>query len=96
MIAHGSVKPHRRRVRAAREQLDRRDACGRREQRVLERAEAEHAHARLAVGDAGLLERVQVEREAALAHERPEAGGDGRGGAAVAHLRPFSTRETSR
>ena len=46
-IAHGSVSAERRRVRAVGEQQDRDDAGGRREQRVLERAEAEHAHAHL-------------------------------------------------
>ena len=87
---------HRRRVRAAREQLDRRDAGGRCEQRVLERAEAEDAHARLAVGDTGLLERVQVEREPALRDERPEAGGDGGRRMPVAHRRSPRRRATLR
>ena len=56
------------------EKLDGDDARGRREQRVFERAEAEHAHARLPVGDAGMLEGVDVDGEAAARDERPEAG----------------------
>ena len=61
---------------AAPEQRDRGDARGRCEQRVLECAQTEHAHACLAVGDAGLTERVQVDREPALRHEGAETGGD--------------------
>ena len=60
-----------------------------REERVLERAEAEDADARLAVGDAGLPEGVEVDCEPAARDERPEACGDGRSGRAAAHLRPF-------
>src|SRR5438105_2507238 len=56
---------------------------------VLERAEAEHAHARFAVGDSRELERMQVEREAAAGDERPEAGRDRSCGPSVTHLRAF-------
>ena len=67
----------RRRVHALDEQRDRRDAGRGREQRVLEGAEPEHAHARLTVGDPGLPECVQVDGEAAACDERAEAGRDG-------------------
>ena len=56
------------------EQLDRDDARCRREQRILERAETEHADAHLLIGEPCLLERVHVDREAAARDERPEAG----------------------
>ena len=56
------------------EQHDRDDARGRRQQRVLERTQAEDADTRLAVVDALLAERVQVDGEAAPGDEDPEAG----------------------
>ena len=54
------------------EQRDRCDAGGRSEERVFECAQSEHAHARLAIRDAGLAERVQIDSEAALGDERAE------------------------
>ena len=88
-------QPERRRV-AVGQQLDGDDAGGRREQRVLQRAEAEHAHAHLLVGEPRLLERVDVDREAAARDERTEAGGHRRDDAARPSSQSCSTRATSR
>ena len=78
------------------QQLDRRDARGGCEQRVLERAEAEHAVPRVAVGDTGLAEGVDVDREAAAGDEGTESRRN-RGQALPTPISwPRSTRATSR
>ena len=54
------------------EQEDRADAGAGREDRVLERAEAEHPHARLVARDAEILERLDVDREPAAGMNIPK------------------------
>jgi hypothetical protein len=72
-----------------REQQHRRDGRSRREQRVFERAEPEHAHARLTVRYARLAEGVQVDGKAATGDERTEAGADSRRSRPRVHARAF-------
>jgi len=60
------------------QQENRHDARGRRQQGVLERAEAEHADPRLTRVDELLTEGVKVEREASAGNEDAEAGGNER------------------
>ena len=57
------------------EQLDGDDARSRREQRVLERAETEHADSDGLIAQSCFLESVNVNGKAAARHERAEARG---------------------
>ena len=71
------------------EEQDRDDAGGRRKQRVLERAEAEHAHARLAIVDELLPECMQVDGEPSTRDEHTEARRNERERAGVGQARPI-------
>jgi hypothetical protein len=68
--------------RSAGEQDCSRDGGRRRENRVLECAEPEHAHSCLPGVEAGRLERLPVDDEAPTDHECAEAGGNDRTGPA--------------
>src|SRR5512133_788473 len=73
--------------RAAREDDHRCKRGGGRQDRVLERAEPEHADARLTGLEPCVLERVAVDDEAAPNHERTETRRDDRAGAPEAESR---------
>jgi hypothetical protein len=74
--------------RATREQHDGGEGRGGREHRILERAEPENANACLARLEAGGLERLPVDDEAAANHERAEARCDDCSRASHAETRP--------